>query len=173
MNTREEIINLLSKSEKPLGPKAIALELKKSSVNIRKILSNLCKEGRIIRAGYGKYALSVNVKNKSVNVLGESVNILNKSVNVGSPEAKRLINKEINKYRRTYFQRLKASDPEAYEKIRSARNKYLKRWRARNPDYNKNWLKKYYKKYPERVREYQKRYWLKRVMLSEQKEGDK
>ncbi|MBA7487295.1 hypothetical protein ES707_22858 [subsurface metagenome] len=153
MNTREKIIALLSQSEKPLGPKAIALELKKSSVNIRKILSNLCKEGKIERTGFGKYKSSVNV--------GKSVN---KSVNVGSLEAKKLINREINKYRRTYFQRLKIKDPEAYGKMRKAKNRYLKDWRARNPDYNKNWLKAYYKKYPERVREYQRRYWLKRAM---------
>ena len=157
MNTREEIISLLSKREKPLGPKTIALELKKSSVNVRKILSNLCKEGKIARVGYGEYILSVNVKNKSVNVLGESVN-------VKTPEAKRLIYKEIYKYRKAYFQRLKIKDPEAYGKMRKAKNRYLKDWRARNPDYNKNWLKEYYKKYPERVREYQRRYWLKKAL---------
>jgi len=157
MNTREEIISLLSKSKRPLGPKIIALELKKSSVNIRKILSNLYKEGKIARVGYGEYISSVNVKSKSVNVL-------NKNVNVGDSEAKKLINREINKYRKTYFQRLKVSDPETYEKIRSTRNKYLKRWRARNPDYNKNWLKAYYKKYPEKFREYTRRYWLKKAL---------
>ncbi len=68
MNTREEIIILLSKSKKPLGPKIIALELKKTSVNIRKILSNLYKEGKIERVGYGEYILSVNVLNESVNL---------------------------------------------------------------------------------------------------------
>ena len=152
MNTREEIINLLSKNKKPLGPKTIALELKKTSVNVRKILSLLCKEKKITRVGFGKYVvLSVN----------ESVN---KSVNVKTPEAKKLINREINKYRRTYFQRLKIKDPEAYGKMRKAKNRYLRDWRARNPDYNKNWLKEYYKKYPERVREYQKRYWLKKAL---------
>ena len=170
MNTREEIINLLSKNKKPLGPKKIAFELKKTSANIRKILSNLCREGKIARAGYGEYISSVNVKNKSVNVLGKSVNVLNKSVNVKTPEAKKLINREINKYRRTYFQRLKIKDPEAYGKMRKAKNRYLKDWRVRNPDYNKNWLKAYYKKYPERVREYQRRYWLKKAMLSGQGE---
>ncbi|MBA7583970.1 hypothetical protein ES695_17455 [Candidatus Atribacteria bacterium 1244-E10-H5-B2] len=159
MNTREEIISLLSKSEKPLGPKTIALELKKSSANIRKILSNLCKEGKIARAGFGKY--SVLTVNETVN---KSVNISGKSVNVKSPEAKKLINEEINKYRRTYFQRLKIKDPEAYGKMRKAKNRYLRDWRARNPDYNKNWLKAYYKKYPERIREYQRRYWLKRAL---------
>jgi len=157
MNTREEIIALLSQSEKPLSPKVIALELKKNSVNIRKILSNLCKEGKIGRAGYGEYISSVNVKSKSVNVK-------NVSVNVDDLEAKKLINKEIYKYQKAYLQKLKTSDPEAYEKIRSTRNKYLKGWRARNPDYNKRWLKAYYKKYPEKFREYQRRYWLKKAL---------
>jgi predicted HTH transcriptional regulator len=144
MNTREEIINFLSKNKKPLGPKTIALELKKSSVNVRKILSNLYKEGKITRAGFGKY---------SVLTVNETVN--------------ETVNKEINKYRKMYFQRLKASDPEAYEKMRKAKNRYLRDWRVRNPDYNKKWLRAYYKKYPERVREYQRRYWLKRAMLSD------
>jgi len=164
MNTREEIINLLSKSEKPLGPKIIAYELKKTSMNIRKILSNLYKEGKIARAGYGEYILSVNAEKESVNV---NVNVLDKSdetVNVEAPEAKKLINKEINKYRRTYFQRLKIEDPEAYGKMREAKNQYLRYWRSRNPDYNKKWLRAYYKKYPERIREYQRRYWLKKAL---------
>ncbi len=164
MNTREEIINILSKNKKPLGPKTIALELKKSSANIRKILSNLCREGKIARVGFGKYILSVNVKNKSVNVLGKSVNVKSESVNVKTPEAKKLINREINKYRRTYFQKLKIKDPEAYGKMRKAKNRYLRDWRVRNPDYNKKWLRAYYRKYPERVREYQRRYWLKKAL---------
>ncbi|GAH84027.1 unnamed protein product, partial [marine sediment metagenome] len=108
MNTRDRIISLLSQSKEPLRVKKIAYELKKTGANIRKILSNLCREGKIARAGYGEYISSVNVK-KSVNV----------SVNVEDTEAKKLINKEINKYRKTYFQRLKVSDPETYEKIRS------------------------------------------------------
>jgi len=176
MNTREEIISLLSKSKKPLGPKAIAFELKKSSVNIRKILSNLYKEGKIARVGFGEYKSSVNVLdklNKSVNVSVNVLDKLNKSVNIEDSETKELINKEINKYRKAYFKRLKISDPEAYGKMRKAKNKYLKEWRSRNPDYNKIWLKAYYKKYPERIREYQERYWLKRVMLSDQKEDKK
>ncbi|MBA7543415.1 hypothetical protein ES705_35746 [subsurface metagenome] len=169
MNTREEIISLLSKNEKPLGPKTIAFELKKTSVNIRKILSNLCKEGKIARVGYGKYALSVNVKNESVNVLGESVNVKDKSVNVEGPKAKKLINREIYKYRKAYLQKLKASDPEAYEKMKKARREYYKRWRAENPDYNKKWLKEYHKRHPEKFREYQRQYWLKRAMSSDRK----
>jgi len=165
MNTREEIINLLSQSKKPLGPKIIASELKKSSVNIRKILSNLYKEGKIKKAGYGEYA-SVNV---NVNVLDK----LGKSVNVEAPEAKKLINAEINKYRKLYFKRLKINDPEAYKEMRKARNRYLRNWRADNPNYNKDWLRSYHKKHPEKFREYQERYWSRRVMLSDQKEDKK
>ncbi|MBA7672214.1 hypothetical protein ES703_80388 [subsurface metagenome] len=157
MNTRDKIISLLSQSKEPLRVKKIALELKKTRANIRKILSNLCKEGKVKRAGYGEYISSVNVKSKSVNVK-------NVSVNVKDPEAKKLINKEIYKYQKAYFQRLKVSDPETYEKIRLARYKYYKGWRARNPDYNKNWLKAYYKKYPEKFREYTHRYWLKKAL---------
>lgn len=162
-------MSLLSQSKEPLRVKKIALELKKTRTNIRKILSNLCKEGKVRRAGYGEYISNVNVKNKSVNVLGEGVNVKNKSVNIEDPETKKLVNKEINKYRKMYFHRLKASDPEAYGKMRKAKNRYLKDWRARNPDYNKEWLRAYYRKYPERVREYQRRYWLKRAMSSDQK----
>ncbi|GAI65455.1 unnamed protein product [marine sediment metagenome] len=155
MNTREKIITLLSQSEKPLRAKEIAFTLKKTNPNIRKILSNLYREGKITRAGYGQYRLSVNVLGKKS---------VNKSVNVGGPEAKKLVNKEINKYRKMYFQRLKASDPEAYGKMRKAKNRYLKDWRARNPDYNKNWLREYHKKHPEKFRIYQNRYWLKKAL---------
>jgi len=157
MSTRKRILDILSKSEKPLGPKIIAAELKMTNANIRKILSNLYKEGKVEKVGYGEYK-------SSVNVIGESVKVRVKSVNVKDLEEKKLINKEIYKYRKMYFQRLKESDPEAYGKIREARNRYLKEWRARNPDYNKNWLRAYYKKYPERVREYQRRYWLKKAL---------
>lgn len=157
MNTRNKILDLLSRSKKPLGPKIIASELKKSSMNIRKILSNLYKEGKIERVGFGEYK-------SSVNVLSEDVNVLNISVNVEDSEAKKLINEEINKYRKEYFQRLKANDPEAYEKIKKARREYYKNWRADNPDYNKKWLSAYHKKHPEKFREYQKRYWLKRAL---------
>jgi len=157
MNTREKILAILSRSEKPLGPKIIASELKKGSANIRKILSNLYKEGKIERVDFGKYKLSVNVKN-------ESVNAKNISVNVEAPEAKKMIYKEIYKYQKVYLKKLKVNDPEAFEKIRSAKNRYLKNWRVKNPDYNKKWLSAYYKKHPEKFREYMRRYWLKRSL---------
>jgi len=167
MNTRNKILDLLSRSEKPLGPKTIASELRKSSANIRKILSNLYKEGKVVKVGFGEYKSSVNVLdklNKSVNV---NVNVLdksNKSVNVEAPESKKLINEEINKYRKEYFQRLKAKDPKAYEKIKKARREYYKNWRADHPGYNKKWLSAYRKKHPEKFRVYEKRYWLKKAL---------
>lgn len=140
MNTREEIIALLSKSKKPLGSKIIASELKKTSMNIRKILSNLYKEGKITKVGYGEYISSVNVKNKSVNVLGKSVNVLNKSVNV-KPES---VNLE--------------------KLIKEAKREYQRGYRKRNPDYNKNYLRAYYRKYPKKSKEYRRRYWVKKAL---------
>jgi len=164
MNTRDKIISLLSQSKEPLKAGEIASELKKGNANIRKILSNLYKEGKIKKAGFGEYISSVNISNKSVNVLVKDVNVKNKSVNIEDPEAKKLINMEINKYRKAYFKRLKINDPEAYKEMRKARNRYLKNWRADNPDYNKKWLSEYHKKHPEKFREYQKRYWFKKAM---------
>ena len=171
MNTRDRIISLLSQSKKPLRAKKIAFELKKSDANIRKILSNLCKEGKIERVGFGDYRSSVNVKNESVNVSGESVNVknesvnvLNKNVNVKDLEIKKLINKEIYKYRKAYLQKLKVNDPESFESMKKARREYYERWRAENPDYNKKWLRSYRKKHPEKFRIYERRYWLKKAM---------
>ena len=48
-------------------------------------------------------------------------------------------------------------------KIRKVRNAYIKKWRERNPDYNKNWLKLAYRKDPERFKKYQNKYWLKKA----------
>jgi len=164
MNTRDKIISLLSQSKKPLRAKKIAFELKKSDANVRKILSNLCKEGKIERVGFGEYKSSVNVKNESVNVLNKSVNVAGKSVNIEAPGIKKIINKEIRKYRKAYFQKLKANDPETYERIKKARREYYKRWRADNPNYNKDWLRSYRKKHPEKFRVYERKYWLKKAM---------
>jgi len=117
MNTRGEIITLLSKTKTPLGPKSIAINLNKSRVNIRKILSNLYKEGKIKKVGYGEYIASVKVKREGVNVKGEGVK-------VKDLETKRLSNKE-------YYQNLKVTDLELYEKIRLAKQKYYKKWRKK------------------------------------------
>ena len=76
----------------------------------------------------------------------------------------RIINKEIYQNRKRYLQGLRIDDPQAFEKIKKARREYYKGWRARNPDYNRKWLKAYYKKYPEKFKEYQRRYWRKRAL---------
>lgn len=78
----------------------------------------------------------------------------------------KLINKEIYKYQKLYMQRLKINDPEAFKKIKQARYEYYKEWRARNPDYNRKWLRKYYKKYPEKFKGYQRKFWLKKALTS-------
>ena len=76
----------------------------------------------------------------------------------------KLINEEIYKYRKICIENLKIDDPEAYEKIKKVRREYLKKWKLKNPDYNKLWLRKWHKKHPEKQKEYQRRYWKKRAL---------
>lgn len=54
----------------------------------------------------------------------------------------RIINKEINESRKKYIQKLKIEDPEAYLELRESQKKDLKRFRKKNPGYQKNWRKK-------------------------------
>jgi len=89
-------------------------------------------------------------------------------LNVSDRMQIKLINREIYQYRKKCIEKLKIDDPEAYEKMIKARRKYFKDWRARNPDYNRKWLRAYYKKYPEKFREYQRRYWRKRALSRNQ-----
>ncbi|MBA7535237.1 hypothetical protein ES705_27490 [subsurface metagenome] len=83
----------------------------------------------------------------------------------------RLINEEIYKYRKICMEKLKVDDPEAYEKIKKARHRYLKKWKLKNPNYNKLWLREWHKKHPKKQREYQRRYWRKRSMSQKNKGG--
>jgi hypothetical protein len=85
-------------------------------------------------------------------------------LNVSEKMKMKLINKEIWKYRKICIENLRIDDPQAYEKIRKARREYYKKWRLKNPNYNKLWLRKWHKKHPEKQREYQIRYWLKRTL---------
>ena len=156
MNTREGIIGLLLESKEPLTAGDIAIKLNKTTADIRKILSNLSREGKIERLAYGKYS-SVNVDRskelneliKSVNVIpGQSVNVVNESVNV-----KELARKLINEAHRKYY-------ADHREQIR----KYQKEWRDQHSDYNKLWLREFRKKYPGKQKEYDARYWLKKAM---------
>ena len=84
-------------------------------------------------------------------------------LNVSDKMKIKLVNKEIYKYRKKCMQDLEIDDPEAFKKIKRARYEYFKSWRAKNPDYNRKWLRAYYKKYPEKFRLYQRRYWLKKA----------
>ena len=54
----------------------------------------------------------------------------------------KIISKEINESRKKYIQKLKIEDPEAYLELRESQKKDLKRFRKKNPDYQKNWAKK-------------------------------
>ena len=59
---------------------------------------------------------------------------------------------------------MKVNELEVNElKIRKVRNAYIKQWREKNPEYNRNWLKQAYRKDPERFKKYQNKYWLKRA----------
>lgn len=53
------------------------------------------------------------------------------------------------------------------KKIRLAKNAYIKKWREKNPEYNRNWYKKTYRKDPERFKVYQNKYWLKKAKEEE------
>ena len=149
MNTREGIIGLLIESREPLTAGDIAIKLNKTNSDIRKILSNLSREGKIERLAYGKYS-SVNVdRGNELNELNQSVNVLsNQSVNV-----KELARKLINEAHRKYY-------ADHREQIR----KYQKEWRDQHPDYNKLWLRAFRKRHPGKQKEYDKRYWLKKAL---------
>ena len=171
MNTREGIIGLLIESRETLTAGDIAIKLNKTTADIRKILSNLSREGKIERLAYGKYS-SVNVsKSKELTRSNESVNVIsNQSVNVvnGSVNVKELIKKAKQQYyaehrevRNAYYRKYYA---EHREQIREYQKKYFKKWRAKHPDYNKLWLREFRKKYPGKQKEYDARYWLKKAM---------
>jgi len=63
-------------------------------------------------------------------------------MNISGKMKLRIINKEINGFRREYIQKLKIEDPEAYLELRGSQRKDLKRFREKNPGYQKNWRKK-------------------------------
>ena len=63
-------------------------------------------------------------------------------MNVSGKMKLKIINKEINGFRREYIQKLKIEDPEAYLELRESQKKDLKRFRGKNPNYQKNWRNK-------------------------------
>jgi hypothetical protein len=62
-------------------------------------------------------------------------------MNVSGKMKLKIISKEINESRREYIQRLKIEDPESYLELRESQKKDLKRFRKKNPGYQKNWEK--------------------------------
>ncbi|MBA7564870.1 hypothetical protein ES695_07815 [Candidatus Atribacteria bacterium 1244-E10-H5-B2] len=90
-------------------------------------------------------------------------------LNVSDRMKIRIVNKEIYQNRKKYLQELRIDDPRSFGKIKKARREYYKKWRLKNPDYNKLWLRKWHKKHPEKQREYQIRYWLKRALLKKER----
>ncbi len=63
-------------------------------------------------------------------------------MNISGKMKLRVINKEINGFRKEYIQKLKIEDPEAYLELRESQKKDLKRFRKKNPGYQKNWREK-------------------------------
>ena len=150
MNTRERIIALLSKSREPLAAKSISFELKKGRADIRKILSNLYKEGKINKVAYGFYT----TVNTTVNMNSETVNL----------ETDKLIREARNAYQREHKETRKAWQRKNYaehrEEIRAYQRNYYQTHIAKMREFNR----KYYKLYPEKRKEYERRYWLKRAL---------
>jgi len=63
-------------------------------------------------------------------------------LNVSDKMKLKIINKEIDGFRREYTQKLKVEDPEAYAELRESQKKDLARFRRKYPKYQKNWRKK-------------------------------
>jgi len=59
-------------------------------------------------------------------------------MNISGEMKLKIINKEIHESRKKYIQRLKIEDPEAYLELRKSQKKDLKRFREKNPGYQKN-----------------------------------
>lgn len=63
-------------------------------------------------------------------------------MNISGKMKLKIISKEINESRKKYIQKLKVEDPEAYLELRESQKRDLKRFRGKNPGYQKNWKKK-------------------------------
>ena len=63
-------------------------------------------------------------------------------MNISGKMKLKIINKEIDGFRKEYIQKLKVEDPEAYLELRESQKKDLKRFRRKNPNYQKNWREK-------------------------------
>lgn len=139
-----------------MSAKELSIELKKSNADIRKILSNLYKEGKILKVAYGQYS-RVNI---SANITNESVNTENELIKKARTEYQKKryaeIKRVMNAYQREY-----------YRKHREEKRAYSKRYYAEHIEKMREFNRKYYALYPERRKEYTRRYWLKKAQLSQ------
>ncbi|GAH73529.1 unnamed protein product [marine sediment metagenome] len=62
-------------------------------------------------------------------------------INISGKMKVKIINKEIDGFRKEYIQKLKIEDPEAYQELRESQKKDLSRFRKKNPGYQKKWRK--------------------------------
>ena len=63
-------------------------------------------------------------------------------MNISGKMKLKIIGKEIHNSKREYIQKLKIEDPEAYLELRESQKRDLKKFRKKNPNYQKNWKKK-------------------------------
>ncbi|GAH23404.1 unnamed protein product [marine sediment metagenome] len=63
-------------------------------------------------------------------------------INISGKMKLKIINKEIDGFRKEYIQKLKVEDPESYQELRESQKRDLKRFRKANPNYQKNYRKK-------------------------------
>lgn len=54
-DTQLEIVSLLQSHEEPMSPREIAAVLGKTVGSVKRLLLNMMDEGKVLRAGYGKY----------------------------------------------------------------------------------------------------------------------
>ena len=61
-NERQEIIELLQVADEDMKPSQVARELGKDSVNVRKLMNMMEKEGLVVKSGYGKYRAAYQIE---------------------------------------------------------------------------------------------------------------
>jgi predicted transcriptional regulator len=134
VNTSDVVVELLKNSKEPMRTEEIAEQLNKGSANVRKILSNLARKGKIERVAYGLYSV-----NAGVNVESESVN------------AEEIAKRAYREYMRNWSAQHK-------ERVRE----YQKQWRAKNREKVREYQRQWRAQHRDKIKVYQKRYWIKR-----------
>lgn len=65
MAIKQEVLQALRESDKPLTAKVIAEMIREKSISVSKALSDLTKEGNVQRIAYGKYVIAENALENS------------------------------------------------------------------------------------------------------------